>query len=429
MPTHRRGVALPMALFGLVILTMLGAGIFGLADMQALAVVNREGVSRALMLAEEGVAHAVAVTRDSLRTLSATRLLRGSDDIPGTSDDGRLRGNGLSASVQIPDTGIRTTAGRYSVQLLDDPNDPIVNPLGDGNSRFIARCVATTPQNASAALDVTIGATPMPAIAAEGNLALNGNPSVLGPCGGAHANGNLTISGTTTTTGSMSATGSASGNAETPAGVDITPLSGQPRIDIDSLNPMDWCGAADYDLFANGTLRTRATGVTVNATGSPVNGWRRTGSSPVVWTGSGNSLGGGTYCVQGNVTISGNTGSASSPLALTILASGSVQVSGNPYIIPDLNDISIMAGGDVSIAGNSNAANENYEGMIYAGAQCLIAGTPRIGGNVQCDNRGNPSGAAEYALLNEVNGNPEIVYSCGSSLARRKILGWIQVVN
>ena len=428
--TARHGAALPAAIFGLVVLSVLGAGIFAIGSTQRQATFNRESTVRALLVAEAGIAHGVAVVRDSLRTRGYTRLLRGSDNVANNTDDGQLTGYTLGTNTQVLNAGRATTDGSFTIMMRDDEGDPIADTKTDGNFRIIMRCTGTTTDGASAIVDVVFGATPMPAMAVDGSLSISGNPTLIGECGGAHANVNLTMSGTITSSGTISAVGVATGFAVNQSGSPVTPMSNQEPIEIPALAPNDYCPGADFDLIGStGYLYRRSDGQSFNANSVARNGFKRSSISPVVWDASGGSIVAGTYCVTGNVVVSGNPGSETSPLALTLLVTGSVAISGNPFIVPALDGISIIATGDVSIAGNPSSSNENYEGSIYAGAQCKISGNPRIDGQVMCKNGAQPAGANEYASLNEVSGNPEISYSCGSMLARRKILEWMQVQN
>ena len=429
----RRGIALPTALFGLVVLSVLGAGIYSIGSVQRQAAFNREGTERALLVTEEGIAHAVAVVRDSLRAIGYTRLLKGSDNTASTADDGRVLGYSLSSTLAVPIAGKSTTDGSYTVRIMDDPGDPVSDPLVDGNYKVVLRCTGTTTSGASATVDVLIGSTTMPAMTVDGPLTISGNPELLGACGGAHANGTLNLGGgTVTSSGPVSTSGSVmgSGNVVDTTGALISPRANQPTVDVPSFTTSEFCANADYDLRADGTIYTRATGSVVTAIASAVNGWQRTSSSPVKWSSGGPGTVGGTYCVYGNVIISGNTGSPGSPIPMSLIAvGGSVSISGGPYLKPALEDVLVVADGDVSLAGTSSSGYENYEGTVYAGAQCYIAGTANFDSPIICKNGSQPAGAIDYATTTTITGSPTISYACGSTLARRKILQWIQVSN
>ena len=426
----RRGAALPTALFGLVVLSVLGAGIFSVGNVQRQATLNRESTARALLVAEEGIAHGVAVVRDSLRNMGYTRLLRGSDDVAGNADDGLILGYSLGTGLRVPAAGRTTTDGSYTIVMRDDTGDPVADPKVDGNHRIVMRCTSTTADGASAVIDVVFGATPMPAIAVDGTLIISGNPAVVGACGGVHANEDLVLSGTTTTSGTMSASESVlgSGSVVSTSGATVTPRANQDQIEIPTLDPASYCVHADYDMRADGNVYVRGTGALIDARSTPYNGWKRSSASPVKWDVTGSAATAGTYCVTGNVVLSGNPGSPGSPLPMTMYVTGSVEISGNPYLRPDTDDVSIVAGGDVSISGNPTSGY-SYEGSIYAGAQCKVSGNPTVAGQLICKDGAQPAGAIEIIATSEISGNPVMTYGCGSTLSRRKILEWIQVSN
>jgi type II secretory pathway component PulK len=96
--TDRRGLALPSAMFALVAIAVLLAGIFVFADLQAKAVRNRERATRAVHVAEAGMNHALGLLRGSLKSQSFTRLLRGWDNAVGTADDSLFIGRGIPIS-------------------------------------------------------------------------------------------------------------------------------------------------------------------------------------------------------------------------------------------------------------------------------------------------------------------------------------------
>ena len=430
----RRGIALPTALFGLVVLSVLGAGIYSIGSVQRQAAFNREGTERALLVTEEGIAHAVAVVRDSLRSIGYTRLLKGSDNTGNTADDGRVNGYTLGSTLAIPNAGKSTTDGSYTVRIMDDPGDPVSDPLVDGNYKVVLRCTGTTTSGASATVDVLIGSTIMPAMTVDGPLTISGNPDLLGAGGGAHSNGTLNLGGgTVTSSGPISSSGSVmgSGNVVDTTGALVSPRANQPTVEVPTFTTSEFCANADYDLRSDGTIYTRATGSVVTAITSAVNGWqRKTSPSPARWYGGGPATVGGTYCVSGNVEISGNTGSPGSPIALTLIAvGGSVSISGGPYLKPALEDVLVIADGDVALSGTSSSGYDNYEGTVYAGAQCYLSGTAAFDSQIICKNGSQPAGAIDYATTTTISGSPTITYACGSTLARRKILQWIQVSN
>ena len=431
----RDGIALATALFSLLVVTVLAQGMWTIARLNNFSAVNREDAARALNLAEAGVAHTLGLLRSPLEDTTLTRLLQGSDGTPGTGDDGLLIGYGLPTADMIPAAGIAMEGGTYFVTLIDDPADLDSDPLTDSNSRILARCTGVTDTEGSASIDVVIGIPRFPAMASNGDLKINGNPFILGACGGAHANNVVIVSGTPTVQTQISASDSVevSGQIDQAGGGQSTPLNHQPPVDIPQLDAMEYCGETDFILRANGYLVTvgpprDSTDVSDNA----VNGWQMGSNDPVEWNLSGASTVGGSYCIEGNVVVSGNpTGPGGTPLPLSLFADGSVQYAGNPMITSAHPDgVLIMANGDVEINGAPEVGEENYNGLIYARSQCRLNGNPTVGGQILCRDDPNPPNSQEWVIENEISGNPVITYGCGGMLVgARRILAWYQTLG
>ena len=431
----RDGIALATALFSLLVVTVLAQGMWTIARLNNFSAVNREDGARALNLAEAGVAHTLALLRSPLEATSLTDLLQGSDATPDTGDDGLLTGHGLLAADMIPYEGIAMEGGTYYVTLTDDAADLDGDPFTDSNSRIVARCTGVTDTEGSVSIDVVIGIPRFPAMASDGDLMINGNPEILGPCGGAHANKVVIVSGTPTVQTQISASDSVevSGHINQAGGGESTPLNHQPPVEIPDLDAMDYCGTSDFILRANGYLVTVGPPRdSTDARSDPVNGWKRGSDNPVEWNLSGNSTAGGSYCIEGNVVISGNPeGPGGSPLPLSLFADGSVQYSGNPTITAaHPSGALIIANGDVAISGNPSAGEENYNGLIYSLSQCQLNGNPAIGGQILCNDDPNPPNSLEFVSENGISGNPTIRYNCGGMLVgARRILSWYQALG
>ena len=146
-----RGIALPSAMFALVAASILAAGVFAFADLSAKATLNQERSTRAVQVADAGVAHAVSMLRASPRkSLSFTRILRGSDNFIPTADDSLLTGYGLAAGDQIPLAGKAYQGHTYFVTVRDDPADGDANASTDLNGRVLVRCRSLTSDGATA---------------------------------------------------------------------------------------------------------------------------------------------------------------------------------------------------------------------------------------------------------------------------------------
>ncbi len=333
--------------------------------------------------------------------------------------------------------------GTYFVTLMDDPAHPREfdgDPLSDSNGRIIARCTGVTDTEASASINVVIGAASFPAMATDGSLTISGTPSILGDCGSVHANEIVVVNGSPTVSEFISAseTVDVTGTIYQEGGGTSTPLSNQPPIEIPDLDPMDYCDTSDFILRANGYFVTvgspppeGAEGVDANST--PVNGWTSGGTSnPVEWSLSGDATAEGSYCVEGGVLISGNPGTEAVPLAMSFFADGSVQVSGVANIkAKHPSGAFIVANGDVQMNGRSTWFEEDNSGFIYAQSQCMLNGDMIIEGYILCKDDPNPPGSNELVTENLLNGNPTIRYNCGglSAGGLRRILSWYQALG
>jgi hypothetical protein len=315
--------------------------------------------------------------------------------------------------------------------MVDDPADGDGNLLEDQNGRILVRCSATTTDGAQATVHAVVGGLPLPGVASDGDMTISGNPRITGPCGGIHANDDLAIGASPIINGRVSASDSSqgSGTVRDTTGAINPRLANQPKLEIPDLDPLDYCSRADFVLRADGmVVKKGSPDLILNATSVPQFGWKRSGSSPVLWDLSGDASVDGTVCAEGNVKVSGNTGSDLFPRKMSIIATGSIEISGNPFLKPSSPDsIMFLAGGDLSISGNPGILNDNFEGLIYADSQCKISGTPNIEGQIVCQDNPNAAGAIQWASQNEISGDARIRYSCNGKInGRRRIMEWMQ---
>jgi hypothetical protein len=317
---------------------------------------------------------------------------------------------------------------------VDDAADPSADPRADGNGRVLLRCTALTADSGTTTVDVLIGGDARHALLVDGNLTFSGNASIGGGCGSVHANGSVAVGGTNTRVGSLSATGAVAGIVYDTTGGLAAPQTNAAAVRVPDLDPMSYCGSADYLLRTDGYVVKRGTPeIVVDARTISRYGWKRTNTAPLTWTLDATTATTGTACAEGtgNVVVSGNLGTETAPLRISILAGGSISVSGSPFIAgASADSILLMAGGDVSITGTSSLVSANYEGLIYARGQCLIAGNPRIGGELICKDRPNTAGMIDYAATTTVSGNPTLAHGCGGWIAGKpRVKTWLQPVG
>jgi hypothetical protein len=416
-------------MFALVAAGILAAGMLVFADLAAKATLNQERATRALHVADAGLNHAVSVLRGSLKMHSFTRLLRGVDNFIPTIDDSLLTSGlgypGFTAANEMPLAGTAFEGGTYFVRFWDDPADGDANAATDLNGRILVRCRAVMADGATAEVAAIVGAIPQPGFAADGNAAFSGGPDILGPCGGAHANGNISSSGGGPTIGTqVSATGTVTGAWDAPSGSPAPKVPGAAPIDIPDLNPADYCTGtqADFRLLPGGVAQNGAgAGIAV-----PL-GWVYNAGT-LTWTATG-AVGvpvAGTYCVTGNAYVQGSVGTAAVPRAMSVIATGSIRIEGTPYMRADHDDgILALAGGDLYLAGNAAAGATSYSGMLYARAQCYATGNFVAVGQLLCANNAQPLGATEWTAVHDIGGNFTLNFDCsGNVFNKRRVLYW-----
>jgi hypothetical protein len=419
-------------MFALVAAGILAAGMFAFADLSAKAALNQERSTRALHVAEAGLYHGVSLLRTSLRMQTFARMFRGVDNFIPTADDGRLSFGAnyptLLAADQIPVAGRAFEGGTYTFTIVDDPADGDANAATDLNGRVLATCRAVMADGSTAEVRAIVGSIPQPGFAADGNAAFGGSPNIFGPCGGAHANGNISsVGGGPDVATRVSATGTVNGSWNLHDGSPAPRVPGADPIDIPDLAPADYCSGtqAEYRLLPAGVVQNSAGAVIVPPAPWP---WAYDGPS-LTWTLTG-VLGVqppvGTYCVTGNAIVTGAVGTPAAPRQMSVIASGSIRLEGTPYMRSDHDDgILALAGGDLYLAGNAAAGATNYSGMLYARAQCMALGNFTAFGQLFCANNAQPVGATEWTATHSVSGNFSLTFDCSANaFNRRRVLYW-----
>ncbi len=399
---------------------LLSGGVWVLTEQSTRVSYNREEAARAMMLAEAGASHAVAVLRSDLQGVGYDNLLKGSDNADSTSDDGLIVGYGLATNLEIR---VSYGGGTYSVQIIDDPAaTEDGDPLNDTNSRVVVRCTGISRTGAVATIDAIVGGNSisLPAIASNGDLNISGNPEIgAGACGSVHANGDLDVNGNPDIQGTATATGSASGNGT---------QGGHPAVEIPDYAYSDFCNSsADYILQSDGYV-LRVSDMTLhNATSNEKFGWKRASDSPVLWD-QDDDPEDGVFCIEGNAKVGGNPDG----MSVSLIASGSLEISGNPdFDAPAHPDgLLFYAGGDLKVNGNPGT---NYQGLVYARSQCETSGNPTVLGSLLCLDEPNAPGTIDLISENKINGNPTFTYDCGgmasSAPGPRRYTSWYPVIG
>ena len=138
------GIAFLAVLLAMALITVIGAALTAIGIVEYRTSINHRSATRALLLADAGGAHALALMRGPLSRFSYSEVLIGDDGLPDTGDEGVLTGFGLSDVDALPDTGIVLGDGRYYVRFENDPGDPSGDPYTDTNDRLLAVCSRLT---------------------------------------------------------------------------------------------------------------------------------------------------------------------------------------------------------------------------------------------------------------------------------------------
>ncbi len=420
------GFALISVLLALALLTTIGIALTSVGTVEVRSSHNHRSATQALLLADAGATHALALMRGPLSDYTYSDVLRGSDGVASTADDGILSGFGLSASDAVPDTGILLGDGRYFVRVQNDPADTSTVPTTASNYRLLVLCRGETRDGGVAEVGIALDALTYPAFVTGGDLVLAGNASILGPCAGIHVNGALQVNGNPTVDGDVTVSGTVTGagTIRDTMGNPVVPEYGMPSVEMPLHDPLDYCDAADYVLHDGWVVTVGPPRDSSFAVGAGVLGWRFF-SAQNEWRLTAAQAVPGTVCVYGNVQVTGNLGSDATPMPMTILATGSVDIGGNPTMESSHPDgILIIAGGDLQVSGTAAGATPAYSGLLYAGAQCQFNGTPDISGHVLCRDDPNPPGSIDLVTQTTVNGNPSIIYDCTGERRRAVATSW-----
>ena len=420
----RAGLAVPAALFAIVLLTVLATGAFVMSDLNAKSSRNREDWARATHLAESGMNHALAVVRENLGDTTMTRLIRGFDGTKNTSDDGLLVGYGLTSDLAIPATGFVTTGGKYYVRLTDDPAETDGDPKTDRNTRLLATCRGVTDDGATVTINAVVGNASIAGLAVNGDFEISGTTQIRGRCGSVHTNGDMKLGTTLVVETNASSSGTTTGTIKNTYGETLPEQEGADPVEFPAITAASLCGRADYMLRSNGTVLHLPTNTVVTKASV---GWS---GGPTTWEPT-LTVVEATYCVEGNVKISSDIGTAANPRNVSLIVKGSMEISGNPFFEPDdPQGIMWVMDGDLKLNGNSTTNADSFNGFIYAGAQCEMSGTVRIGGQVVCANNANPAGSENWVAENKISGTTTITYGCNGYLSQLwRVLSWYPTIG
>jgi hypothetical protein len=406
---NERGVALPMALLTLVLLTTLMLAFAAMSQTEPVIAGNQLRVSQARALAESGLEHAVWA-------LTAGNVLPG-DPLPA----GALANPLPSSPPAAPFDGVAFTAmganGGYTVQVTTP--DPVNRPL-----RRDVVAVGWTPTNAVTdsrtkahrRITATVQALPDLALNApcvlcvRGDVAVSGSSLVDsrtdGDCGsgspkfGAYTAGGLSQGGSSNIKGQAGT--NPNGNV---AGVDY--VTGQPTSSFDAFAFNDEHLTTLKELAKkNGTYFGPG-----YPNGTPASSPSYTGS---VTFNSGNKVKSGIVFIDtttGQNIVSCPSGSPPSCVATPESQFASVNIHGNPFVDGDFAGM-LVVNGRLSISGNMKIA-----GLVYAMDDLTYngTGTGEISGLVISQNVRNTTATSISDTDTTTSGNSRIKLNCANA--------------
>jgi hypothetical protein len=425
---------------------------------------NHESAAQARAAAEAGLNHA----SETVITWILAFKQNGFDDAAEAMDALLVGVDGdpdFLVGVTFGDAGEPTAIagasdGEYHVFLMDEDdedarsddatdltgdaptwNDEDGNPLTDANRAVVIQAVGYAGRLrqggnvATARLEAIISPYRFPAIAADGDLTINGSAVEVTvsneAIGGVHANGDLTFSGSSSIVGSPPELGTATspGDCEDCLldGITTNPMAsggGKPRLEIPKIRASDFETWADYILHDDGNIEDTTTGLTVAscAKSCSLSGWSYQSKSQE-WTLT-STMGlqsTGTFYVEGPVTIS--AGTLANPAVATIIAEGTINASGNNHIVPDAGDLLFVTDKDLELSGSFQAGTLLSQGQMLVHEQIAISGNAVIFGQIVVEN----ATTTETPDVSDIGGSVAITNTQDVGSSMFHVSGWREV--
>lgn len=386
-----RGIALPMALFVLLILLGLSAAILATGTSETAISTNHVRSTQALYVAEAGL-------EDAFNTIRANGM-------PATA-------TAWTAVPSLSGPGSNMTAfGTYTVEYMSAGTSTVVvrsiATSGIGSAQRILRSVLTTQFSAA------------DAVRTKDTLEVTGSATISGGCGSVHSNGALENGGSQNTGGNATASGTYTPGG-TVGGIAAGSLPTKPIPTISSASFLTAAKAAKpadeiFQLMADGRILNGA-GVLIEGplngappTTSALTGWKYKTAGGLEWSFAGNvGQATGTFYVESNASISGTSGTWTA----TVIATGDITMSGNPQMAPHLQDTWLVADKDIDMTGAATGGGLSGSGLIAAHEQIEISGNSTINGYIIAEGAASTSNTV---TANLVTGSAVINYNCGGN--------------
>ena len=382
---------------------------------------NHEMATQAQVAAEAGLNHAVDVALTSLRRWqpngfatpndAMTSLLLGPDNLSGTvatdADNGSLEAMGIPRPpARVVLAG--ALGAQYEARICDE-DDPVrgltltaadlvrIAENGqltiDGNTQIVVQAIGYASDGSTTTLEALIVPVDAPAIVANGDLTVQGNPDIQGTNGSVHANGDLNLGGSATVSENATAAGdyNQSGNPSV-GGSTSGAQSTQPVTEV---NALDYKPLADYILTSVGTMTDGAGAVMCDAWADP-NACETAGYMWVFAGGNGwtaTSVGANsddhTYYAETDLTMTGNMGTNGNPLNITLIAEGNIDIAGNGVLEAHTPGLLFVTDKDLKMTGGKDQVGA--EAQILVREQLSLLGNTSLLGQIVIEDAASTS--------------------------------------
>ena len=384
---------------------------------------NHEMAAQAQVAAEAGLNHAVDVTLTFLRSWqpngfaspndAMTSLLLGPDNLSGTvatdADNGSLEAMGIPRSpARLALAG--ALGAQYEARLCDE-DDPVrgltltatdlvrITENGqlttDGNTQIVVQAVGYAADGSMTTLEALIVPVDAPAIVANGDLTVQGNPDIVGTNGSVHANGDLNLGGSASVSENATASGSYNESGNPSVGGNLG--GAQSTQPVPEVHALDYKPLADYILTSVGTM-TNGVGAVICDAWADANACETAGYMWVFAGGNGwtaTSVGdplltdGFTYYAETDLTMTGNMGTNGDPLNITLIAEGNIDIAGNGVLEANTPGLLFVTDKDLKMVGGKDQVGA--EAQILVREQLSLLGNTSLRGQIVIENAASTS--------------------------------------
>ena len=396
---------------------------------------NHEMAAQAQVAAEAGLNHAVDVTLTSLRSWqingfaspndAMTSLLLGPDNLSGTVADNADNGSLEATGIPRPPTRLLlagTLGAQYEARIYDE-DDPArgltltaadlvrIAENGqlttDGNTQIVVQAVGYATDGSMTTLEALIVPVDAPAIVANGDLTVQGNPDIVGANGSVHANGDLNLGGSASVSENATASGAYNESGNPSVGGELG--GAQSTQPVPEVNALDYRPLADIILTSVGIM-TDGAGALICDAWADANAcetagymWVFAGANGWTATSVGANSDDHTYYAETDLTMTGNMGTNGNPLNITLIAEGNIDIAGNGVLEADTPGLLFVTDKDLKMVGGKDQVGA--EAQILVREQLSLLGNTSLRGQIVIENAASTS---DLVTDNMVGGNASL---------------------